>query len=214
MHLIDGSLPLLHNAAYGAISAGAVALGIRQYYKNSSGSYQYKIVSGIFTAFVFMSTVFEFPMPFGSSEHPTGTPLVSIFMGPLVTAFLSSVVLVLELFLREGGLTTLGANVLSLGIAGGFAGWGVFYGLRKFKLGLFICAFLAGFIGDICVYAVTAAQLAAGGMDSKSFMYYFLAFVPGQVPLAVIEGLFTGFVIKFIYERRNEFLKEFGVIGG
>ncbi|MCX7923591.1 MAG: energy-coupling factor ABC transporter permease [Clostridia bacterium] len=212
MHLIDGVLPPLQAAAYGAVSAAFVAAGIKRYQKNSIDKINYKILSGVFTAFVFTATVFEIPMPFGSTEHPTGTPLMAIFLGPIVTPFLSTVVLLLELLLREGGITTLGANVFSLGVVGGSVGWCIFYLSRKLKLGLFWSGLLAGFLGDICVYFVTALQLGIANTDGKSFIYYFIMFVPGQIPLAVIEGVFTGLVLQFLYKRRIEFLKELGVV--
>lgn len=212
MHLADGTLPISNAIAYGAASGAYVAFGVRQYYKKSSTRLDFKILSGVFTAFVFISTIFEIPMPFGSSEHPTGTPLMSIFMGPAVTAFLSVVVLLLELLFKEGGITTLGANVFSLGIIGGLVGWGVFRLSRKMKLGIFLAAFLAGFLGDLSVYLTTATQLAIGNMEGKSFYFYFLAFLPGQVPLAILEGVFTGLVLNFIYKRRPDTLADFKII--
>lgn len=212
MHLMDGSIPMAQAAAYGVASGAVVSLGIRNYYKCSKENPHFKFMSGAFAAFVFITTVFEIPMPFGSTEHPTGTPVMAIFMGPLVTAFLSLIVLVLELLFKEGGITTLGANVLSLGIIGGFAGWGIFHLFRRLKLGIVAPAFLAGFFGDLLVYCVTASQLALGNMNGKSIYYYFFAFVPVQVPLALIEGVFTALVVKFAYDRRREFLEDYKVL--
>ena len=212
MHLGDNTIPLTHAMIYGAASAAVVSAGVQKYYKNSKEKLDYKILSGVFVAFVFMITIFEIPMPFGSTEHPTGTPLMSIFMGPLITPFLSTVVLLLELLFREGAILTLGANVFSLGIVGGLVGWSVFKLLRMMKCGLFIAGFFAGFLGDLCVYLTTATELALGQLQGQSFWFYFLAFVPGQVPLAIVEGIFTGLVLRFIYNRRPEMLKEFNVL--
>jgi len=211
MHLGDNTIPIAQAAVYGLASGAVVSAGIKKYYRESKDRLDYKILSGVFTAFVFMVTIFEFPLPFGSCEHPTGTPLMSIFMGPVITPFLSTVVLLLELLFKEGSIITLGANVFSLGIVGGFVGWGVFKLLHKLKAGLFIAGFAAGFLGDIFVYLTTATQLALGQMQGKSFLFYLMAFIPGQVPLAIIEGLFTGLVLQFIYGRRREMLEEFRV---
>ncbi|MDF2523432.1 MAG: cobalamin [Clostridiales bacterium] len=212
MHLGDNTIPLTHAIAYGAVSSAAIAVGIRKYYASSKDKLDYKILSGVFAAFVFMVTIFEIPMPFGSTEHPTGTPLMSIFMGPLITPFLSAVVLLLELLFREGAILTLGANVFSLGIVGGIVGWGTYKILRKMKCNLFIAGFWSGFLGDLFVYLITATQLALGQVQGQSFWFYFLAFVPGQIPLAILEGIFTGLVLRFISKRRPEMLKEFNVI--
>jgi cobalt/nickel transport system permease protein len=208
MHLGDNTIPLTHAVAYGAVSTAFVAAGIKKYYSNSKEKLDYKILCGAFAAFVFLVTIFEIPMPFGSTEHPTGTPLMAIFVGPLITPFLSLIVLMLELLFREGAITTIGANVFSLGIVGGFIGWGVFKLLRRLKCSFFVAGFIAGFLGDLCVYFTTASQLALGQLQGKSFVFYFMAFVPGQIPLAIIEGIFTGLVLRFIYVRRPEMLKE------
>jgi cobalt/nickel transport system permease protein len=213
MHLADGTIPIIQAAAYGATSAAFVAVGIKRNYQKLKSKLDYKIMCGVFVAFVFIVTVFEIPVPFmGTTEHPTGTPLMAIFIGPWMTPLLSAIVLTLELMFRDGGITTLGANVFSLGIVGGFAGWGIFFLLRKLKIGMFIAGFIAGFIGDLSVYLTTALQLSIAHYEGKSFLIYFMTFVPVQVPLAIIEGLFTGLVLQFIFKRRPEMLKEYRVI--
>lgn len=210
MHLADGTLPLAHAAIYGAASAAAVGLGIRSYYRKAEERKEFGILCGAFAAFIFISTIFEIPMPFGSSEHPTGTPLVSAFAGPAVTAFLSLIVLLLELVFREGGITTLGANVFSLGLAGGVVGWSMFRLFRKLGAGMFVAGFACGLLGDLAVYLVTACQLALGGGGGKSFLYYLVLYLPGQVPLALAEGIFTGLVVYYIARKRPDIAGRFG----
>ncbi|MCX7746394.1 MAG: energy-coupling factor ABC transporter permease [Clostridia bacterium] len=211
MHLMDGTLPVVHSAVYAAVSGVFILKGMRDYYKNSIGKPEYKIICGAFGAFIFTATFFEIPMPFGSSEHPTGTPLVSIFLGPFVTCLISLAVLILELLFREGGFLTLGANVFSLGIVGAFTGFGVFHFAKKVKIGLAPAAFLAGFLGDLSVYVSTAFQLGLGNQAKHSVLYYLLSFMPGQLPLAVVEGIFTALVLGFIYKRRPALLEKYKV---
>jgi cobalt/nickel transport system permease protein len=210
MHLADGTIPLVQAAVYGTVSAAVVGLGIRRYYSKTRKQQDFKILCGAFAAFIFVTTIFEIPMPFGSSEHPTGTPLAAAFMGPAVTVFLSLIVLLLELVFREGGITTLGANIFSLGIAGGIVGWGLFHILRKCKAGMFAAGFICGFLGDLTVYLVTVAQLTLGGREGKSFVYYLVLYLPGQVPLALVEGIFTGLVLHFIDRKRPDIARRFG----
>lgn len=212
MHLQENVLPLAHAAAYTVVSATVVAFGVRQYYKKSKEKPDFKILSGIFVAFVFLVTIIEIPTGFGSTEHPTGTPLMSIFMGPPVTAFLSVIVLLLELFFREGGITTLGANVLSLGVIGGLAGWSIFYILRKMKLNLLWAGFFAGFLGDLLVYVTTATELGIAKYQGNSFLFFLKAFVAFQIPIAIVEGIFTALVLNFMLKRRPEILKRFKII--
>ncbi len=114
------------------------------------------------------------------------------------------------LFFPHGGLTTLGANTLTLGVFGGFVGWLIFRGLRTAKVSLFWSGLFVGLLGDIIIYIGTSIQLALAihGVHplSEVFWAIFAAFLPTQAPLAILEGLFTGFVLKYIAEHRPDIL--------
>ena len=79
---------------------------------------------------------FNLPVPFGSSGHLLGAALVAIiFCSPYAAIIVLSVVLILQaLFFGDGGITTLGANIVNMAIVGGFVGY---YGfdLLKDKIG-------------------------------------------------------------------------------
>ena len=80
------------------------------------------------------------PVPVvGSCSHPAGTGLAALMIGPAATAVIASIALFLQaLFLAHGGLTTLGANLFSMGVAGAFAGYGAFLLARRLRLPLFV----------------------------------------------------------------------------
>lgn len=82
-------------------------------------------------AFIFVLSALKIPSVTGSTSHPTGTGIAVVLFGPAVTAFLSAIVLLYQaLLLGHGGLTTLGANVVSMGVVGPVAGWVVFRALN------------------------------------------------------------------------------------
>jgi len=92
-----------------------------------------------------------------------GTGLASILIGPTITVVIASVGLVLQaLFLAHGGLTTLGANIVSMGVVGAFAGYGVFRLALLVRLPLFVATLLAGIFSDWATYATTSFELATG----------------------------------------------------
>ena len=73
------------------------------------------------SAYVFVLSALKIPSVTGSCSHPTGTGLSASLFGPSVTAVLGTIVLLFQaLLLAHGGLTTLGANVFSMAIAGPF----------------------------------------------------------------------------------------------
>jgi len=110
-------------------------------------------------------------------------------------------------------LTTLGANTVSMGIVGTFSGFATWIGLRRFGVGIFWAAGLAGFVGDVLCYITTAFELASSLHPEALFNYwaiFALGFVPTQLPIAIIELVFTGLVIRYIADVRPEMLKVAG----
>ena len=74
---------------------------------------------GVSAAFSFLLSAMKLPSVTGSCSHPTGVGLGALLFGPLAMVPVSFVVLLFQaLLLAHGGLTTLGANLFSMGIAG------------------------------------------------------------------------------------------------
>ena len=60
----------------------------------------------------------------GSCSHPCGTGLGALLIGPGPTVVVASIALLFQaLFLAHGGLTTLGANIVSMGVVGAFTAY-------------------------------------------------------------------------------------------
>ncbi len=74
--------------------------------------------------FLLFLTALKLPSVAGSSTHPAGVALAALLFGPRILPALGLVVLLLQaLLLAHGGLTTLGANLFSLAVCGGWAAW-------------------------------------------------------------------------------------------
>ena len=74
--------------------------------------------------FIFILSSLKLPSVTGSCSHPTGTGLSTISFGPWITAVVCAIVLLFQsLFLAHGGLSVLGANIVSMGIVGPFVGY-------------------------------------------------------------------------------------------
>jgi len=218
MHIAEGLLPAGYALTYGAAAAVCVGKGIYDYNRKSKQTPMFKQLTGVFTAAIFIISLLPIPVPItGTCSHPAGTPLASIFMGPAVTCFMSTIALLIQaLFFAHGGLTTLGANVLTLGVFGGLTGWLLFKGCRKMGMGILMAGMLAGLIGDLFVYMGTSIQLALAIHGDASLWKVFLtilgSFLPTQGPLAVIEGLFTGLALNYMAKVRPDLLYNFNII--
>lgn len=102
--------------------------------------------------------------------------------------------------LAHGGLTTLGANIFSMAIAGPLLSWLIYVLLKKTKAPKYATVFLAAALGDLFTYCVTSFELslaypAANGGFAASMAEFLSIFALTQIPLAIIEGFITVVVI-------------------
>lgn len=220
MHIQDGFLVGKWAAGWFGAASVFVAKGVYDIARRSKQVLMFKPLLGLISAAVFFISLLPIPVPItGSSSHPCGTPLAAILVGPFVSIVLSVVALLLQaLFFAHGGLTTLGANVFSEGVVGSLVGFGVFKLGRKMGLSLGLAAGLAGFIGDLAVYCTTSVELALGmpGVHNlpvtKAFLTFLGLYMPTQLPLAILEGLVTGGMVRYIAKIRPDILRNLGLI--
>ena len=65
-----------------------------------------------------------------------------LLIGPGPTVVVASIALLLQaLFLAHGGLTTLGANIMSMGVVGAFSAYGIYHLLRWMRRAAAACRF-------------------------------------------------------------------------
>lgn len=212
MHISEGILPPSWAALWFVIAVPFVAWGLHDLRRRSRTVPEFKALVGLFGAAVFVISCMPVPVPTaGTCSHPCGTGLAAIFIGAPQTVVITSVALILQaLFLMHGGLSTLGADIVSMGIAGAFTGAVVFHGARRLRLNPLAAAFLAGLLSDWATYSVTSFELAsalhAGGSFGKMFAGIALAFVPTQLPLGILEGFLCAGAYKLVSTRRPELL--------
>ncbi|NPV61554.1 MAG: energy-coupling factor ABC transporter permease [Methanotrichaceae archaeon] len=218
MHIMEGFLPHPWWEIWFAISLPVVAYGVykmNQLVKEQRDSLPLLAVAG---AFIFVLSSLKLPSVTGSCSHPTGTGMGAILFGPWITSVLATIVLVYQaLFLAHGGLTTLGANVFSMGIAGPIVGYLVYKAAMGSRLNLYLAVFLAAMLADWATYLVTSIQLAlafpaATGGFLASFKAFALVFAVTQVPLAIVEGAVTALMFKYIFQLRSDVLLRLKVI--
>jgi cobalt/nickel transport system permease protein len=220
MHISEGILPAPWAILWFILSAPFVLWGLRQIKTRSQIQPHYKPFVALVGAAVFIISCLPIPIPVaGTCSHPVGTGLAAILIGPGPTVVLASVALAFQaLFLAHGGLTTLGANIFSMGVAGAFIGYGIFWMARRLGANFLVAAFLAGLFADWATYAATALILTGALHQADEFMamakVILVAFVPTQVPLAVLEGVIAAVAYRFVIQRRPMLLPADFKVGG
>src|SRR6185295_17945192 len=133
MHLAEGILPLPWAALWTAVTLPFVAVALRLYRRRARHDLFYRPLVAMVAAAVFLISCMPIPVPTaGTCSHPCGTGLGAILIGPWMTILVTLVALLLQaLLLAHGGMTTLGADVFSMGVAGAFVGYFTFHGLVR-----------------------------------------------------------------------------------
>ncbi|MBI4743788.1 MAG: energy-coupling factor ABC transporter permease [Actinobacteria bacterium] len=218
MHISEGILPLPWAGFWLILAVVFIVPGIIKIKKRKAETPSYMPFLGIMGAAVFVFSALPIPVPIaGTSSHPAGTGMSAILIGPFASVVVSAIALLAQaLFMAHGGLTTLGANILSMGVVGSFAGYGAYKGFQKSGASIATSAFAAGFAADIATYATTSIELALGihGTHpvSQVALKIFIAFLPTQIPLAVLEGLVTAGMFSYVLKHRPDILRSLSLI--
>lgn len=218
MHISEGILPFNWAALWFAAAIPFVAYGMRKLKILSKTDLSVKPLVGLMAAIVFVISCMPIPVPTaGTCSHPGGTAIPAILVGPSISVLVTAVALLIQaLFLAHGGLSTWGADIVSMGVMGAFTGFVVFKLMRTFNVNLAVSAFFAGLLSDWAIYITTSIELAAGIRGDSPFWPLFtkilVAFVPTQLPLGILEGFMTAGVATLLLKRRADLLVKLGVI--
>jgi cobalt/nickel transport system permease protein len=218
MHISEGILPWNWAALWFVVAVPFVAYGLSRLKKLSSVDLSFKPLVGLMAAVVFVISCMPIPVPTaGTCSHPCGTGISGILVGPAISILVTAVALLIQaLFLAHGGLSTWGADIMSMGVTGSFAGYLTFRMLRSVKINMAVAAFTAGLFADWATYIATSAELAAGIRGDSPFMPLFwkilIAFVPTQLPLGILEGAMTSGMVVLLFKKRPDLLVKMRVL--
>jgi cobalt/nickel transport system permease protein len=211
MHISDGILSPEWIVFWYVIAAIFVIIGVRQIAAKRKDNPAFMSMLALLGAAVFVISVWHIPVPVtGSCSHPTGTAMAAMIIGPFPTVVISGIALFFQMFLAHGGLTTLGANLVSMGIMGTFMGYLTFLSMRKAGASIWLSAGLGGLVGDLVTYIVAALEIALSVQPSNVITYwgiFTLGYLPTQIPLAILEFAFSAAAVQYIADHKPELLK-------
>jgi cobalt/nickel transport system permease protein len=195
MHIPDGYLDIYTCLVTYII---AVVIGTLSFRNLKGLSEEKKVLIPVLAAAIFVAQMLNWPIPGGTSLHLVGGALAAMLLGPWGgNVVLMLVLLVQALVFHDGGITTLGANILNMGIVAVFTGWLVYKYVRNKKL----ASFLAGWL------SITLAGIVCGielGLSSQ-FLYGLSITVPvmggWHAVLGVVEGVITMGVYTYLSAR-------------
>ncbi|TKJ31233.1 cobalamin biosynthesis protein CbiM [bacterium (candidate division B38) B3_B38] len=207
MHIPDGFLdPKTILLCYG-ISVGWIAVAL----KRTKGKLGEKMVPlmGVMGAFIFAAQMFNFPIAGGTSGHLLGSFLAALLLGVWEgSTVMAAVVIIQCLVFQDGGLLSLGANLLNIAILGAISGlWIVklssLTSLSK-KMFLFACG-TGAWLSVVVPAAACAGELGLSGV--APWKTTLVAMTVIHALIGVVEAIITILIIVVIDKIRPDLLR-------
>ncbi len=196
MHISEGVLSAPVLVAGAVVCLFGLAIGLRKI-KNED----IPKVAVLSSAFFVASLIH---VPIGpTSAHLVLNGLLGMLLG--WAAFPSIfVALVLQAILFQfGGLTTLGVNTFCMAMPAVLA----YYVFRKMLLKGKTTAFIGGFLGGSFSIIFAAILISLALLETeKSFIGVAGTFLIAHLPVVLIEGIITGFVVTYLKKVKPEAL--------
>ena len=210
---MEGFLPWQWCLIWWLVALPCLIYGVYQLKKVLAADREALPLLGVTGGFIFLLSSLKLPNPVGTCSHPTGTGLSAICFGPWITSVICAIVLLFQsLMLAHGGLSTLGANIVSMGIVGPFVGYMIYRLLKDSSINIYLTVFLVTALADLSTYVVTSFQLALGSIHPLSgdmgsaFIIYLGIFAIPQISIAILEGIVLSLVFKYIIILKPEIL--------
>ncbi len=197
MHIAEGVLAAPVLAAGAAIAAGGCGIGIKK-----MGYEEMPKVAVISSAF-FVASLIHVPVG-PSSAHLILNGMAGIILGYAAFPALLLALLLQAILFQFGGFTTLGVNTVTMATPAVLC-YIIFKPLviHKIRFISAIAGFLTGFLSVFLSSILVALALSLSG---EVFIAVAKMIVIVHIPIMVIEGIITGFVIFFLRKVKPELL--------
>ncbi|MEI7473892.1 MAG: cobalt transporter CbiM [bacterium] len=217
MHIPDGFLsPITCITCYAAIIPFWIIFSKKVQKGMNTQLMSYAALGASFSFLIMMINI---PIPGGTCGHATGTALLSLLFGPEYAFILVSLALAIQaLIFGDGGITTYGANVISMALIPSYIAHYLNYILGKLRNNTTLCpinsaisAYFAIVSGALFTSVILGVQPyffhSATGLPM--FFPYGLnvtipaMLIPHILVFGSIEGVITSLVIKYLATSNN-----------
>ena len=205
IHLGDGSFPLWALLLWTTLGVALVGTVVSRVRKGGIETRQIAL-AGIAAAASL--AIFQLNVPVWGGIHMNLTGLVGILAGPLLGALIALVVNIFSAALGHGAVGLLGANTL-VNASEAIVAYYAFRTLLRMDWDLFPAGAGASTLGLAAGAVLMGAIIVANGVNGSALPRADLTVaVAGLVGLnlgvAVVEGILTGFVVRFLASVRPD----------
>jgi len=214
VHIPDGFVSPAVAVAGAAVAIAGLGLCARR--AGRAGTERQLPLAGLAAAFFLVLGAPIFPVAVGTSGHLLGGTLAVALLGPWLGPVVITVVTVVQaLFLGDGGLSTLGVNVVNLALVPAAVGYPVLLGLRRvlrraLPQGPTVVIVAAGVAAGVSVLAAAVlftAEYAIGGAAGVPLRTVAVSTIGVYALVAVFEGLVTALVVQGMLALRADLVR-------
>jgi cobalt/nickel transport system permease protein len=204
MHIPDGFIPITQGIVYWIIALVFIALALRWARKELS---EEKVpIVAVLAAAIFALQAFNLPVGMGTSGHLVGGALAAIVLGsPFAAVFILSIVLIIQgVIFGDGGITTMGVNIINMGVIGGFVGYYGYTGIRSVIKNPYVSAGIAAWFA--CLIPALAASVELWIAGTFPLVPGLIAMGTYHAAIGIIEGVVTAAAVYLIIHARPDLM--------
>lgn len=169
-------------------------------------------LAGLAAAFFLVLSAPMIPVAVGTEGHLLGGTLAVALLGPWLGPVVITVVTVVQaLFFGDGGLSTLGVNVVNLALVPAVVGYPLLRGLQRVLPGdltaTAIAAGLAAVVTVLTAAALFTAEYALGGVAGLPLRTVAVVTLGVYALIALLEGLVTALVVRGLVAVRADLVQ-------
>ncbi len=204
MHIPDGYIPLGQAAVYWLIAIIFIARSVK-WARNDMNENMIPLF-GVLAAGMFVLQTINIPIPMSPvSWHMVGAALTAIiFASPWAAVLLMTLVLAVQSLFGDGGITAMGANILNMGIIGGFMGYYSYIGFCKLSVKRQVALFAGAWLSMIIPAIALAFELWFAGTFPLKQGVLLMGTFQGAAGLG--EGIITVIVFGAIIKARPDII--------
>lgn len=202
MHIPDSFMPITQGIVYWAIALVFIGLSLRWARKDMNED-RIPLVA-VLAAGIFALQSFNLPVSMGTSGHLVGGALAAIILGsPFAAVFILTLVLIVQgVIFGDGGITTMGANIINMGVIGGFVGFYSFRGLMRATGNMNIAGFSAAWFACLLPALAAAVEMSLAG--TFPLREGLIAMGLYHALIGIVEGFVTVVAIRLIITARPD----------
>jgi len=199
MHIPDAFIPLWQSGIYWIIALIFLGLSVKWAQKEMNEN-RIPIIA-VLAAGIFAIQGFNLPVAMGTSGH-----LAAIILGsPFAAVFILTLVLIVQaLLFGDGGITTMGANILNMGVIGGFVGYYSYHSLLTLVKNPYVSAGAAAWLACFIASLACAVEMTIAG--TFPLVPGLLAMGLYHAVIGVIEGIITAVIIYLLASSRPDLI--------